>query len=160
MPKLHNTNAFNVCVCMQAYKQSRTLAPIRLFHSDLGDHEIGTIVMGHSFIRSRVRSHRSLVCLLRTARFACALCCAHSFARSLLSSWDSEISLFDFEGVPNHCIPHSSLPFSPASKGDFSSTRPYYEATFPPDDASRRCGVNLVTSDAANADSAWWVERL
>ena len=39
--------------------------------------------MRHSLIRSLIRSHRSLVCLLRTARFAGALCCAHSFARSL-----------------------------------------------------------------------------
>ena len=31
------------------------------------------------------RSHRSLVRLLRTARFARALRCAHSFARSLTS---------------------------------------------------------------------------
>ena len=41
--------------------------------------------MGHSLVRSLVRSHCSLICLLRTARFACALRCAHSFARSLAS---------------------------------------------------------------------------
>ena len=35
--------------------------------------------------RSSVRSHRSLVRLLRTARFARALRCAHSFARLLTS---------------------------------------------------------------------------
>ena len=33
--------------------------------------------------RSFVRLHRSLICLLPTARFARALCCAHSFVRSL-----------------------------------------------------------------------------
>ena len=40
-------------------------------------------VLGHSLVRSLVRSHRSLIRLLRTARFARALRCAHSFARAL-----------------------------------------------------------------------------
>ena len=44
---------------------------------------IQTEVLGHSLVRSLVRSHRSLVRLLRTASFARALHCAHSFARSL-----------------------------------------------------------------------------
>ena len=43
------------------------------------------LALGHSLVRSLVRSHRSLVRLLRTARFARALRCAHSFARSLPS---------------------------------------------------------------------------
>ena len=49
---------------------------------------IQTVVLGHSLVRSLVRSHRSLV------RFARALCCAHSFARwltllnpSLVGKW-------------------------------------------------------------------------
>ena len=42
-------------------------------------------VLGHSLIHLLVRLHRSLVRLLRTGRFACALRCAHSFARSLTS---------------------------------------------------------------------------
>ena len=46
---------------------------------------IQTEVLGHSLVRSLVRSHRSIVRLLRTARFARALRCAHSFARSLTS---------------------------------------------------------------------------
>ena len=46
---------------------------------------IQTVVLGHSLVRSLVPSHRSLVRLLRTARFARALRCAHSFARSLTS---------------------------------------------------------------------------
>ena len=46
---------------------------------------IQTVVLGHSLVRSLVRSYRSLVRLLRTARFARALRCAHSFARSLTS---------------------------------------------------------------------------
>ena len=56
--------------------------------------------------RSSVRSHRSLVPLLRTARFPHALRCAHLFARSLTRllahslrslphSWESE-SLDDY----------------------------------------------------------------
>ena len=49
-------------------------------------------VLGHSLVRSLVRSHRSLIRWLRTARFARALRCAHSFARSLThslpSSWE------------------------------------------------------------------------
>ena len=40
-------------------------------------------VLGHSLVRSLVRSHGSLIRLLRTARFASALCCTHSLARSL-----------------------------------------------------------------------------
>jgi len=54
-------------------------------------------VLGHSLLRSLVRSHRSLIRLLRTARFARALRCAHSFARSLThslqSSWESGFCL-------------------------------------------------------------------
>ena len=50
-----------------------------------GQPRIQTEVLGHSLVRSLVRSHRSLVRLLRTARFARALRCAHLFARSLTS---------------------------------------------------------------------------
>ena len=54
-------------------------------------------VLGHSLLRSLVRSHRSLIRLLRTARFARALRCAHSLARSLThslrSSWGSGFCL-------------------------------------------------------------------
>ena len=49
------------------------------------NNQIQTEVLGHSLVRSLVRSHRSLARLLRTARFARALRCAHSFARSLTS---------------------------------------------------------------------------
>ena len=59
--------------------------------------------MGHSLIHL----HRLLVCLIRTACFARALRCAHSFAHalthSLLSSWSSGIVLSHFQGVLNHC---------------------------------------------------------
>ena len=48
-------------------------------------------VLCNSFIRSLVRSHRSLIRLLHTARFARALRCAHSFARSLTHSLTSEL---------------------------------------------------------------------
>ena len=52
------------------------------WHYCLEQPKIQTAVLGHSLVRSLVRSHRSLVRLLRTAR---ALRCAHSFARSLTS---------------------------------------------------------------------------
>ena len=48
---------------------------------------IGTLELGHSLVRSLVRSHRSLIRLLRTARFTRALRCAHSFP----SSWDNVV---------------------------------------------------------------------
>ena len=55
-------------------------------------------VLGHSLLRSLVRLHRSLIRLLRTARFARALRCAHSLARSLTrslrSSWESSFCLW------------------------------------------------------------------
>ena len=43
-------------------------------------------VLGQSLLHSFVRSHRSFIYLLRTARFARALRCAHSSARSLAHS--------------------------------------------------------------------------
>ena len=48
-------------------------------------------VLGHSLVRSLVRSHRSLIRLLRTGRFARALRCAHSLACFAFASM--EISL-------------------------------------------------------------------
>ena len=44
-----------------------------------------TKVLGHSLVRSLVCSHCSLVHLRRTTRFARALRCTHSLARSLTS---------------------------------------------------------------------------
>ena len=55
-------------------------------HYGLEQPKIQTAVPGHSLVRSLVRSHRSLVRLLRTACFPCALHCAYSFACSLTSS--------------------------------------------------------------------------
>ena len=56
-------------------------------------------VLGHSLVRSLVCSHHSLIRLLRTARFARALRCAHSFARSLThslpSSWERSLCLWN-----------------------------------------------------------------
>ena len=43
-------------------------------------------VLVHSLLRIVIRSHRLLIRLLRTARFARALRCAYSFARSLTHS--------------------------------------------------------------------------
>ena len=59
-------------------------------------------VLGHLLLRSLVRTHRSLIRLLRTARFARALRCAHSLARSLTrslrSSWECDLCLW------NECV--------------------------------------------------------
>ena len=81
-------------------------------HSDSGTIEILMLTIGHLFVRSLVRSHRSLVRLLRTARFARALRSAHSFARSLTSSRARgtveyfclffKVSWITVQGV-NHC---------------------------------------------------------
>ena len=47
--------------------------------------DVSTGPLARPFARSLVCSHRSFVRLLRTARFARPLRCAHSFARSLTS---------------------------------------------------------------------------
>ena len=52
-------------------------------------------VLGHSLVRSLVHSHHSLMGLLRTARFARALRCADSFARSLTFSRGHGKEVFD-----------------------------------------------------------------
>ena len=46
-----------------------------------------TEVLGHSLVRSIVCSHRSLICLLRTTRFARALRCAHSWVSEWLDGY-------------------------------------------------------------------------
>ena len=52
-------------------------------HSGPEQPRIQTAKLGHSLVRLLVRSHCLLVRLLRTARFARALRCAYSLARSL-----------------------------------------------------------------------------
>ena len=56
--------------------------------------DVNTGPFAQPFASLLARSHRSLICLLRTARFARALRCAHSFpgslTHSLPSSWESE----------------------------------------------------------------------
>ena len=51
-------------------------------HGGLDNPKIGTSALGQSLLHSLVRSHRSLIRLIRTACLARALRCAHSFARS------------------------------------------------------------------------------
>ena len=53
---------------------------VETMHCGLEHARIWTVVLGHSLIRLLVRSHCSLIHLLRTTRFACALRCAQSFA--------------------------------------------------------------------------------
>ena len=55
-------------------------------HSGPEHERIQTEILGQSLVRSLIRTHRSLVCLLRTTRFARALCCAPWLARSLAHS--------------------------------------------------------------------------
>ena len=52
-------------------------------------------VLGHSLVRSLVHSHCTFIHFLRTARFARALCCAHSFVRSLAHSLAPELQRTD-----------------------------------------------------------------
>ena len=69
-------------------------------------------VLGHSLLRSLVRSHRSLIRLIRTARFARALRCSHSFALLLTHSVAHWKEVF-VDGM-NASILYS---FSPLCKG-------------------------------------------
>ena len=66
-------------------------------HGGSKEYKINARVLVHSLLLSLVRSDRSLIRLLRTARFARALRCTHSFARSLTrslrSSWESGLCL-------------------------------------------------------------------
>ena len=63
-------------------------------------------ILGHSHLRLLVHSHRSLIHLLRTARFARALRCAYSFARSLTHfrvqtyrDRGKEVFVFEMNGI-------------------------------------------------------------
>ena len=53
--------------------------------------------MGHSLLRSLVRSHRSLICLLRADCFARALHCAHSLIRSPTYSFQISWALIEMQ---------------------------------------------------------------
>ena len=73
---------------------------------------------GHSLVRSLVHSHRSLIRLLRTARFADALRCALSFARSVAHSLTTELMgkrfmfthwMCRFHAISTHCALLSSV---------------------------------------------------
>ena len=72
--------------CPPRLKILSTLAVVIIgspLHRGLEQTRIETELLGHSLVRSLVRSHHSLVRLLQTACFARALRCAHSFAHSL-----------------------------------------------------------------------------
>ena len=92
---------------------------------------IQTEVLGHSLVRSLVHSHRSLVCLLCTACFACRLRCAHSFACSLTPSLARSLRslcyldgffIFIFFQFGPQCLPPPTLACHPFSFG-FSTSR-------------------------------------
>ena len=80
-------------------------------------------VLGHSLVRLLVRSHRSLIHLLRTARFAHALRCAHSFARSLAHFLTNASTSYSFNPL---CIDrsHSVTNITPFPAPAYFS--PYY----------------------------------
>ena len=63
-----------------------------------------TEVVGHSLVRLLVCSHHSLVRLLRTARFARALHCAHLFAHFAHSFARGKVGILMFQNqaVLNH----------------------------------------------------------
>ena len=77
--------AHNRCPLMHesATPVQKVLFARRPQHGGLDERVIGTLVMGHSLLRSLVCSHRSLIRLLCTARFARAFRCAHSLAHTL-----------------------------------------------------------------------------
>ena len=59
--------------------------PMSLWSKIEKNTDLSTGPLARPFARLLVRSHRSLIHLLQTSRFARALRCAHSFARSLTS---------------------------------------------------------------------------
>ena len=65
---------------------SHSATSAQILHGGLVMPEIGTSALDLLLVHLLDCSHRSLVCLLRTARFARALRCTHSFARSLTHS--------------------------------------------------------------------------
>ena len=67
-------------------------------HSDSETLEIGTLVLGYSLVRSLVRSHRSLIRLLRIARaslrsFVRSL--THSLAPKFVGQWNTYVWFFE-----------------------------------------------------------------
>ena len=65
-------------------------------HGDSEPLKIGTLEMGHSLVRLLIRSRRSCICLLRTARFARTLRWPlRSSAHSLPSSWETDSCLLN-----------------------------------------------------------------
>ena len=59
------------------YSLETSISWAKPLHYGLEQPKIQTVVLGHLLVRLLIRPHRSLVCLLRTARFARALRCAH-----------------------------------------------------------------------------------
>ena len=70
---------FMVLEALGVFKAWRLKRLVFEVHYGLEQAKIQTAVLGHLLVRSLVRSHRSLIRLLRPACFTHALCCAHSF---------------------------------------------------------------------------------
>ena len=111
-------------------------------------------VLGHSLLRSLVHSHRSLIRLLRTARFARALCCAHSFARSLAHSGShgkvvvvhGMNASFSYSFKPLCMVPSARLNCTCGEKGHLG---PFKWRRYPPN--------NQATGDLHLALKLTWV---
>ena len=75
-----------VCMCVRACVSISVVSAALLtrFGRTMGrmTRKLTRRVLGHSLVRSLIHSHHTLIRFLRTARFARALRCAHSFARS------------------------------------------------------------------------------
>ena len=69
--------------------------------------------MGHQLVRSLVSSHRSLICLVRSARSL-----AHSFSSELVGQ------LFSFQGILNHSGHQAGFPPNPSRNS--STIRPVF----------------------------------
>ena len=74
-------------ICLEV-KQNKAKERMLLNHCTMGRNDMKSLhrVLGQSLLHSLICSHRCLICLLRTACFACTLNCTHFFARSLTKS--------------------------------------------------------------------------
>ena len=86
-----------LCVCACVLLSFVIAAPLTRFGRTMGRMTIKSTrrVLVHSLVCSLVHSCRTLIRFLRTACFARALHCAHSFAHLLPSSWERGFCLWN-----------------------------------------------------------------
>ena len=112
-------------------------------------------VLGHSLVRSLVRSHCPLICSLCTAHFARTLRCAHLFVRSLTrllpSSWERGGYLCELNtSISCNFYVHSSSPrptsgLSPSPQHT-PALSPRSNVSSPPTTPSPRPPSSITTS--------------